>query len=64
MIWIFTWMALLLFKMLESIATPCSVNAQGKYFECCPLFKVTNCDLKAFSSLPPDLCLLQFHAFG
>ena len=35
---------------LESMATPCSVNTKGRYFECCPLFKVTFCDLKDWYS--------------
>ena len=46
MIWMLTWMARLLFRTLDSMATPCSVNAKDKYLECWPLFKVTNCDLK------------------
>jgi len=33
-----------------NIAAPCSVKAKGKYFECCPLFKVTNCDLQSSNS--------------
>ncbi len=33
----FTSMALSLFKTLDSIATPCSVNANGKYFGYFPL---------------------------
>jgi len=49
-IWILTWIALSLFSTLESMATPCSVKAIGGYFACCPLFKVTFCDLKARSS--------------
>ena len=51
MISILTPMALSLLSTLDSMATPCSVNAKGKYFECCPLFKVTICDLKGFSSV-------------
>jgi len=39
------------FKTDDSIATPCSVNANGKYFKCWPLFKVTICDLKESASL-------------
>ena len=45
-----TWIAQSLLRTLESIATHCSVKAKGIYFECCPLFKVTICDLKALSS--------------
>ena len=34
------------------MATPCSVKANGRYFESWFLFKVTNCDLKvSFSSM-------------
>ena len=42
-------MACLLLNTLESMATPCSVNAKGEYFGRFPrpLFsKVTICDLK------------------
>jgi hypothetical protein len=42
-----TWIAFSLFNTLDNMATPCSVKADGKYFECSPLFKVTICDLKA-----------------
>ncbi len=44
----FTWIALLLFRTLESIATPCSVNAIGGYLSpiLSPLLEVTNCDLQ------------------
>jgi hypothetical protein len=31
-----------LFKTLESMATPSSVNAYGGYFECSPRFKVSD----------------------
>jgi hypothetical protein len=47
-------MALSLFRTLDNIKTPCSVNAKGKYFKLDPLpfFKVTNCDLeKSYSTL-------------
>ncbi len=56
-------MALELFKTLDNIATPCSVNAMGIYFECSPLFKVTNCDLKAsFSVFVSEN--IKSHAYG
>jgi hypothetical protein len=47
-----TWMARLLRRTLESMATPCSVKANGRYFRCCPRpsFKVTICDLKTSAS--------------
>ena len=35
-------------KMKATI--PISMKANGVYFECCPLFKTTNCDLKKFCS--------------
>jgi hypothetical protein len=41
----FTCTAFLLFKTLESIATPCSVNAKGAYL-LPPLFEVAICVLK------------------
>mgnify|MGYP001823768846 CR=1 FL=1 len=51
MIAIFTSIARSLFSTDDNIATPCSVKAKGRYFECWPRFKVTFCDLKArFSS--------------
>jgi hypothetical protein len=37
---IFTSIAISEFNTEESIATPCSVKAKGKYFESCPRFKV------------------------
>ena len=40
MISIFTFTACGLRRTLDSIATPCSVKARGKYLECSPLFKV------------------------
>ena len=43
----FTSIACSLFKTLESIATPCSVNACGRYRRPpCPELEVANCDLK------------------
>ena len=43
---ILTWIARSEFKIPDNIATPCSVKAKGRYFECSPLFKVAFCDLK------------------
>ena len=42
------WIAVSLFNTAESIATPCSVNARGRYLIFVPLvvFKVTICDLR------------------
>ena len=49
---IFIFIAFSDFKTPESIATPCSVKAKGKYFVCfpLPLSKDANCDLKDFNS--------------
>jgi len=45
--WMFTWMALALFKTLDSISTPCSVKALGKLLlPPLPIFEVANCDFK------------------
>ena len=48
MISMLTAMALGLWSTDDSIATPCSVNANGGYFLCVPwrVFKITICDLK------------------
>ena len=45
----------------ESIAIPCSVNAYGMYFRCCPcrLFKVTICDLKLVPTFKVTICDLK-----
>ncbi len=45
MILILTSIAVLLFKMLDNIATPISVKTLGLYLEP-PQLEVTNCDLK------------------
>ena len=52
MIWTLTTMARGLRKTLESMATPCSVNAYGRYLRCDPrpLSKITICDLKDTAS--------------
>ena len=52
MISMFTPTARLLRSTLESMATPCSVKAWGRYFRCRPrpLSNVTICDLKAADS--------------
>ena len=49
MISIFTRIARGLFSTLESIATPCSVNAKGEYLRP-PQLEVTICDLKSATS--------------
>jgi len=45
----FTFIACLLLKTLESIATPCSVKTIGRYLTP-PQLEVTNCDLKLANS--------------
>lgn len=47
---IFTSIAFSLFRTLDSIAIPCSVNAKGIY-RTPPLFEVTICDLKLLNSI-------------
>jgi hypothetical protein len=36
------------------------LKANGGYFECCPLFKVTNCDLKESCSLTGMMAFVLF----
>lgn len=43
---IFTLMALSLFRTEDNIATPCSVNTWGIYFECFPFSKIPNWNLR------------------
>jgi hypothetical protein len=52
MISMFTAIALALFKTLDSIATPCSVNARVAFLRPPRLgsFEVTDCDFKLLSS--------------
>ena len=53
MISMLTCMARLLRRTLESMATPCSVKAYGRYLMFWPRFKITDCDLEvcfAFSA--------------
>jgi hypothetical protein len=51
MIATFTWTARPLRRTLESMATPCSVNAYGRYRRPPrPVFEVANCNLKASAS--------------
>ena len=49
MIAMFTSMARLLFRILEIMATPCSVKAWGRYLRP-PQFEITICDLKRRTS--------------
>ena len=53
--------AVSLLSTAESIAIPCSVNAYGMYFRCCPclLFKVTICDLKLVFAFKVTICDLK-----
>ena len=49
MIWMLTWTARSLFKSLDNMATPCSVNAIGLYLMP-PQLEITICDLKLSNS--------------
>ena len=44
-----TFIAVSLFRTLESIATPCSVNANGNFLRP-PYLDVTDCDFKILTS--------------
>ncbi len=59
MILMLTAIACLLFSTLDNMATPCSVNAIGKYLSP-PQLEVTICDLKLRNSFLFNLNMKSF----